>query len=75
MKKLLVCLAVSTVLFTGCSFLHKTGIIEVNGKVITQADFDKEFDKSVDKSFLKSFGGAQNILLLFEIKQLKMNHS
>lgn len=61
MKKLLVCLAVSTVLFTGCSFLNKTGIIEVNGKVITQADFDREFDKSVDKSFLKSFGGAKNI--------------
>ena len=61
MKKLLVCLAVSTVLFTGCSFLHKTGIIEVNGKVITQADFDREFDKSVDKSFLKSFGGAKNL--------------
>ena len=61
MKKLLVCLAVSTVLFTGCSFMHKTGIIEVNGKVITQADFDREFDKSVDKSFLKAFGGAKNI--------------
>ena len=61
MKKLLVCLAVSTVLFTGCSFLNKTGIIEVNGKVITQADFDREFDKNVDKSFLKSFGGAKNI--------------
>lgn len=62
MKKLLVCLAVSTVLFTGCSFLHKTGIIEVNGKVITQADFDREFDKNVDKSFLKAFGGSKNIL-------------
>ena len=61
MKKLLVCLAVSTVLFTGCSFMNKTGIIEVNGKVITQADFDREFDKSVDKSFLKSFGGAKNL--------------
>ncbi len=60
MKKLLVCLAVSTVLFTGCSFMNKTGIIEVNGKVITQADFDREFDKNVDKSFLKSFGGAKN---------------
>ncbi len=60
MKKLLICLAASAILFTGCSFLHKTGIIEVNGKVITQADFDKAFDKSVDKSFLKSFGGAKN---------------
>lgn len=61
MKKLLACLAVSTILFTGCSFMHKTGIIEVNGKVITQADFDREIDKSIDKSFLKAFGGAKNL--------------
>ena len=61
MKKLLVCLAVSTVLFTGCSFMQKTGIIEVNGQVITKSDFNKAFDKSVDKSFLKSFGGAKNL--------------
>ena len=62
MKKLLVCLAVTTVLFTGCSFMKKTGIIEVNGQVITQADFDKEFDKSIDKSFLKQFGGSKNFV-------------
>ena len=62
MKKLLVCLAMSTVLFTGCSFLHKNGIIEVNGQVITQADFDREFDKSVDKSMLQAFGGSKNFL-------------
>ena len=61
MKKLLVCLAVSTVLFTGCSFMQKTGIIEVNGQVITKSDFNKAFDQSVDKSFLKSFGGAKNM--------------
>ena len=61
MKKLLVCLAVSSMLFTGCSF-HKTGIIEVNGKVITQNDFDQEFDKSVDKSFIKQFGGSKNVV-------------
>ena len=62
MKKLLVCLAMSTVLFTGCSFLHKNGIVEVNGQVITQADFDREFDKSVDKSMLQAFGGSKNFL-------------
>jgi len=62
MKKLLVCLAVSTVLFTGCSFLHKNGIVEVNGQVITQSDFDREFDKSVDKSMLQAFGGSKNFL-------------
>lgn len=62
MKKLLVCLAMSSILFTGCSFMHKQGIIEVNGQVITQADFDKYFDKSVDKSFIKQFGGAKNVV-------------
>ncbi len=61
MKKLLVCLAVSTVLFTGCSFTQKSnGIIKVNGHVITQSDFDREFDKSIDNSVFKSFGGAKN---------------
>ena len=62
MKKLLVCLAVTTVLFTGCSFMKKTGIIEVNGQVITQADFDKEFNKSVDNSMFKALGGAKNFV-------------
>ena len=62
MKKLLVCLAMSTVLFTGCSFLHQNGIVEVNGHVITQAEFDREFDKSVDKSMLQAFGGSKNFL-------------
>lgn len=63
MKKLLVCLAVSTVLLSGCSFLpDKTAIIKVNDKVITQAEFDKEFDKSVDNSVFKNFGGSKNII-------------
>ena len=63
MKKLLVCLAVSTVLLTGCSFTHKNdGIIKVNGQVITQSDFDKEFDKAVDNSVLKQFGGSKNLI-------------
>ena len=63
MKKLLVCLAVSTVLFTGCSFTQKNdGIIKVNGHVITQSEFDKEFDKTVDNSVFKQFGGAKNFV-------------
>lgn len=62
MKKLLACLAVSTVLFTGCTFMNKSeGIIKVNDTVITQADFDKAFGGAVDKSFLKAFGGSKNI--------------
>ncbi len=63
MKKLITCLALSTVLLSGCNFMHKSeGIVKVNDSVITQADFDKAFDKSIDKSFLKSFGGSKNFL-------------
>lgn len=40
MKKLLTCLALSTVLLSGCTLMHKSeGIIKVNDKVITQAEF------------------------------------
>ena len=63
MKKLLTCLALSTVLLSGCNFMHKSeGIVKVNDSVITQADFDSAFDKSIDKSFLKSFGGSKNFV-------------
>ena len=63
MKKLLTCLAVSAVLFSGCTFMKKSeGIIKVNNDIITQEDFDKAFDNSVDQSFLKSFGGSKNFL-------------
>lgn len=62
MKKLLVCLAVSSVLFTGCSFHKSTeGIIKVNDQVITLAEFDDAFNKSMDKSFLKSLGGSKKL--------------
>ena len=63
MKKLLTCLALSTVLFSGCTLMHSSeGIIKVNDTVITQAEFDKAFDASVDKSFLKAFGGSKNLV-------------
>ncbi|MBR6126287.1 peptidylprolyl isomerase [bacterium] len=63
MKKLVSCLALSTLLFTGCTFMHKSeGIIKVNDTVITQAEFDSEFDKSVDSSMFKAFGGAKNFV-------------
>lgn len=63
MKKLLTCIALSTVLLSGCTLFQKSeGIIKVNETVITQAQFDEAFDKSIDKSFLKSFGGSKNFV-------------
>ncbi len=63
MKKLLVCMAMSAVLMTGCSFLQKDeGIIKVNDQIITQAQFDKAFDRAVDASAFKSFGGSKNFI-------------
>ena len=63
MKKLLTCLALSTVLLSGCTLFHTNeGIVKVNDTVITKSDFDKAFDKSVDKSFLKAFGGSKNFV-------------
>lgn len=63
MKKLLTCLALSSVLLSGCTFMQKSeGIIKVNDTIISQADFDNAFDQSVDKSFLKAFGGSKNFV-------------
>ena len=62
MKKLLVCLAVTTFLFTGCSLKHNDGIIKVNGQIIKQSEFDKEFDNAIDNSMFKSLGGSKNFV-------------
>ena len=63
MKKLLACLAVSTVLLAGCTFGTKSeGIIKVNDNVITKAQFDSEFDKTIDNSMFKAMGGSKNFV-------------
>ena len=63
MKKLLACLAVSTILFTGCTFGNKAnGIIKVNDTIITRAQFDSELDKTIDNSMFKAMGGAKNFV-------------
>ena len=67
MKKLLTCLALSTVLFSGCTLMQKSeGIIKVNDTVITQSEFDKAFDEGIDKSFLKQFGCSKNFVKSYE---------
>lgn len=61
MKKILTCVALSVILLSGCSF-HKSGIIQVNNKVITKSQFDKVMDKELDNSPFKAFGGAENFV-------------
>jgi len=63
MKKILTCTALSVFLLTGCSFMHKSeGIINVNGTVITQKEFDKALDKEINNSVFRNFGGANNFI-------------
>lgn len=63
MKKIITCAALSMILLSGCSFIHKNdGVISVNGTIITRNDVDKLINKEIDKTFLRSFGGADNFL-------------
>ena len=61
MKRFLTCAAISAVLLSGCSFT-KSGIIQVNDKVITKAQFEKAINKELDNSMFKAFGGANNFV-------------
>lgn len=55
-KKLFATIAISTMLLTGCTFNNSDAIVRVNGKNITQAQFDKSFDKQANNSMLKQMG-------------------
>ena len=46
-SKLLVTLAVSALLFTGCGIKNQNAIIKINDKAITQAQYDELIDKSI----------------------------
>ena len=61
MKRVLTSIALSVFLLSGCSF-NKTGIIQVNDKFITKAQFNKEMDKEINNSIFKNFGGADNFV-------------
>ena len=59
MKKLLACLAVSTILLAGCTFGTKSeGVVKVNDSIITKGQFNSEFDKTLDNSMFKAMGGS-----------------
>ena len=49
-SKLLVTLAVSALLFTGCGIKNQNAIIKINDKAITQAQYDELIDKSIAQS-------------------------
>lgn len=55
-KKLLATVAISAMLFTGCTFGAKDTIIKVNGQNITQSQFDEAIDKEAGNSMFAQMG-------------------
>lgn len=49
-SKLLVTLALSAVLFTGCGVKNQNTIIKINDQAITKAEYDKLIDKNIGQS-------------------------
>lgn len=63
MKKFLTCAALSAILFSGCTLgQNNEGIVKVNDRVITRAQFDTAVDKEINNSPFKAFGGASNFI-------------
>ena len=55
-KKLLVTLAASAILFTGCGLKSGNAIIKVNDRKITQGQFDEKMDKAMHNSMFAQMG-------------------
>ena len=55
-KKLLVTLAASVILCSGCGLKSQQAIIKVNDQPITQAQFDKAFDKQSGGGMITQLG-------------------
>lgn len=55
-KKILATIALSAVLLTGCSLGARDTIIKVNGKNITQSQFNEVFDKAAGNSMFSKMG-------------------
>lgn len=75
-KKIFATVAVSAMLLTGCTFNQKT-IIKVNGKGITQSQYDSEFNKAAGNSMFAQMGidvkKDQNNFLYLMIKDRVIN--
>lgn len=55
-KKLFATAAISAMLLTGCSFNQHNTIIKVNGRNITQGQFNESFDKATSNSMFAQMG-------------------
>lgn len=76
-KKLLVTLAASAVLFTGCGLKSGNAIIKVNDRKITQGQFDEKMEQQIGNSMLTQMGvdlkNNKNSFLINLIKQRVVN--
>jgi len=76
-KKLLATVALSAILFTGCGIKSAQTIIKVNGKSITQGQFDESFDKSAKNGMMAQLGinvkDGKNNFLYYLIKDKVVN--
>ncbi len=76
-KKLLVTLAVSAILFSGCGLKGGNAIIKINDSKITQAQFDSKMDQAIGNSMFARMGvdlnNGKNTFLLNLIKERVVN--
>ena len=76
-KKLLVTLAVSAVLFTGCGLKGGNAIIKINDSKITQSQFDEKMDQAIGNSMFSRMGvdlkNGKNTFLINLIKERVVN--
>ena len=75
-SKLLVTLALSAVLFTGCGVKSQNAIIKINDQAITQAEYDKLMDRHIGQSPFGRMGdlkGNKDGFLYLMIEQNVIN--
>lgn len=76
-KKLLATLALSAVLFAGCGIKSAQTIIKVNGKSITQGQFDESFNQAAQGGMMGQLGinikDGKNNFLYYLIKDKVVN--